>query len=707
MPLDPRYITTNTLEPVFLDKKTAAPLAGGIVTFFKDNNRVFPKLVYELTGAPPYSGPAPNFTPLPNPIILSSKGTIQDAAGNNVALYYFPYDANGDQELYYVTVTDQFGVEQFTREAWPFIANPASSVSGQASINNELTNPQFSQVLFDDTTGLVLAIPGAINVTFEIAPGWSINVVTSGAATVNIARNPIAGVTAYPHNPPYTLTVTPGANIVSLSLFQRLLGNPDIWSPAVGATNGWIAGTILLAPNSNLTMSYRTSAGVPISQDILVANNLTASYAEFSNTIQLAPAANPNLPPSGYVDIVLTLPTNIPTTFSNIQVVGLERNISNIVYDETTINRQMDQMFNYYFPFLKQKPIPSYLIGWDFNLNPAQALGETVAASAAGANTSRYVWDQTIVFQSANLGPAISRAPSGSIRITATNTTQFALIQYLGQNDARKILAERFAMNIAAKTSVLAGVLSTVEVYYTTGAVLPSCGANNSIVATLDATGKPATFNLASGQPWSIVPRSGFGDARFTVLPAAAQHHNDYNLNAWNATQLPDISNATYLAVIVGFAQLPAGETIDIDSISLMQGDIATRPAPTNGGETLRRCQRFYEKSFNQGIVPASNAGLNSGAYNFPSTIAGVVFTISGFIPFKVTKFDATPSIVTFTPVGAGFQMYNVTIALAMTNTLFDRVGDNGFTVHYNGSAGTNFGNIMAINWTADDRLGR
>jgi hypothetical protein len=98
---------------------------------------------------------------------------------------------------------------------------------------------------------------------------------------------------------------------------------------------------------------------------------------------------------------------------------------------------------------------------------------------------------------------------------------------------------------------------------------------------------------------------------------------------------------------------------------------------------------------------------LNSGAYNFPSTIAGVVFTISGFIPFKVTKFDATPSIVTFTPVGAGFQMYNVTIALAMTNTLFDRVGDNGFTVHYNGSAGTNFGNIMAINWTADDRLGR
>ena len=53
MALDERYITDTTLEPLFVDKLTGLPLAGGLVYFWQDDQRNTPKPVYQLSGAPP------------------------------------------------------------------------------------------------------------------------------------------------------------------------------------------------------------------------------------------------------------------------------------------------------------------------------------------------------------------------------------------------------------------------------------------------------------------------------------------------------------------------------------------------------------------------------------------------------------------------------------------------------------------------------
>ena len=109
------YITATDLNQYLVDKASGQPLAGGIISFYEDSSRTTPKPVYELTGSPPdYT-----YTALPNSLTLSSVGTIVDAGGNQVALYYYPYDANGDIQLYYIVVTDANGNPQFTREAWP------------------------------------------------------------------------------------------------------------------------------------------------------------------------------------------------------------------------------------------------------------------------------------------------------------------------------------------------------------------------------------------------------------------------------------------------------------------------------------------------------------------------------------------------------------------------------------------------------------
>jgi hypothetical protein len=116
MALDSKYISLGWLENYFVNKDDGTPLAGGIVTFYKDEDRITKKPVYQLTGDPSsYS-----FVALPNPCVLSSVGTFVDASGNDVIPYSYPYNSLDNIELYYITVTSSSGVPQWTRQAVPY-----------------------------------------------------------------------------------------------------------------------------------------------------------------------------------------------------------------------------------------------------------------------------------------------------------------------------------------------------------------------------------------------------------------------------------------------------------------------------------------------------------------------------------------------------------------------------------------------------------
>lgn len=170
--LNAKYVTAPSLQMYFVDKNTGFPLAGGKVFFYRDKNRTEPKTVYELQGN------AANYTyaPLPNPIILSNVGTIADNTGNDVIPYYYPYDENGEEDLYYIVVQSSTGVPQFTRSAWP---NPA----GGGSVNsNELINyiPNGQLLAHTDLKDNLL-VPG----TNIIAQGGIAIVLDDTATSVN------------------------------------------------------------------------------------------------------------------------------------------------------------------------------------------------------------------------------------------------------------------------------------------------------------------------------------------------------------------------------------------------------------------------------------------------------------------------------------------------------------------------------------------
>ena len=155
------HITTVDLEPLLVDKDTGALLSGGYINFWRDADRSVPKLVFQKveTGTDPVTGlPVYGFVDLPNPVQLSSIGTIQNAAGDNVALYYKPFDADGEVDLYYIEVFNSLSVSQFTREGWPnTFATDNPGVNGAGGSDNQISNPQFSKVSFDSANGVTIA----------------------------------------------------------------------------------------------------------------------------------------------------------------------------------------------------------------------------------------------------------------------------------------------------------------------------------------------------------------------------------------------------------------------------------------------------------------------------------------------------------------------------------------------------------------------
>jgi hypothetical protein len=160
-------VTSQLICPAILqnlvDSKTGIPLAGGVVTFYRQQDMSTLKNVYYQVGsAPPYT-----YVAAPNPMILSATGSTVDTNGNDVLLFYYPYlDQDFPVEMcdpsvidtYYITVYDSMGTFQFDRKNFPFTAGSPTPSNSIATLENVVANNRFwrnlgQQQLGNGTTG--------------------------------------------------------------------------------------------------------------------------------------------------------------------------------------------------------------------------------------------------------------------------------------------------------------------------------------------------------------------------------------------------------------------------------------------------------------------------------------------------------------------------------------------------------------------------
>jgi hypothetical protein len=94
---------------------------------------------------------------------------------------------------------------------------------------------------------------------------------------------------------------------------------------------------------------------------------------------------------------------------------------------------------------------------------------------------------------------------------------------------------------------------------------------------------------------------------------STTENFNNYGFSGWDLAGAADASLATFFAIVVGFEALATSDTVDVNSISLVHGDIPCRPNPKTPDITLFECERFYEKSYKTSVLPGAT-GANGQA---------------------------------------------------------------------------------------------
>ncbi len=510
--------------------------------------------------------------------------------------------------------------------------------------DNQITNPQFSLINFENPQTITGTNPDPI----ELAPGWTLLV--AGTGTVDIERVALNNSNQNPTNAPYALRLTlSGWTTDSVILRQRFDQNGMLWT-SQDTREMFVASSVTArmegAPQN--IIATLVDSNDDLLATVLDTTPVSGTWTEYTDHGQMAITQNPDTPPAAYIDYRLALPSNADIYLTSFQLISLDEE-RDVLFEQDSTERQVDHTFHYYKDQLAEKPIPSYLVGWDFGLNPCQSLGATVPhAVLGGANLSRYIYDQTILFSTVD-DSFSTTIDAGGLNITTDNSSSFAFIQYLPLPIVRQLLENKLAVQIqAASTSPLD---CEINLYWTDDATLPPL-ASPDCETLLTAVSATAVQTVIGS--WNKIERSnGLGDARFSTGGFSSNTYQVNDFNGWDSREDADIADANFFAIVVSFGTMTDANELDIKYVSLCAGDIATRPAPKTLNQTLKECQYYYISSYNSGVVPgtASNTspllsemlGANSGGNN------GVIVRSFGIV-FPSEMRTNTPDVTLYSP---------------------------------------------------------
>lgn len=517
------------------------------------------------------------------------------------------------------------------------------SGSDFSNSQNLVIDPNFSDISF--SSPVTFAMAG----TYNIAPNWQLILTGSGSTTLK--QQMLPGSNNLPGNPPYSLEIN-NSGWTEAQLVQTFSNNGALFA------NGSVSMSVLAKTVTNpyaMTLNY-VANGSALSPPVAQGTTAVGVYTTISGVANIGPSSNAAVGMAANVQMTISLPTADIIYITNVQFIGQESPVTVFTappYQELSYPQIVNDEFYYYNPLLQYKPVPSYLTGWDFALNPTQFYGSTVTPKTfSGTNKSRYVWDQTILFQAIDNTLNTSRnTNTGGLGITnnggAATGSRLAIIQYLADDSIFDILTQRTSIQLKGALTQGAGTVSgTISLYWTanTGPNVPQLPA--SVVASIGAGGVPA---VSSG--WTAVPNTNYGiNVPFTFTTTDLV----FNFSGFDPTaNYTPSSTSTAVAVIIAFDTLAHNSEITIDYCSLVGGDIPTRPAPLSFDETLRKCQFYYEKSYDAGTNPGATTSNSELIFQQnAATLAGsTVFWPNSFsINYKNVKLIAPTAVNLYSP---------------------------------------------------------
>lgn len=518
--------------------------------------------------------------------------------------------------------------------------------------DNQITNPQFSVVNF---TGSYTSASSTIS---NIAPGWDI-VTTGSSGSVTITQLEVTGTAGDSSNPSYALQIE-SSGWSTVSLRQTFSQNGALWAEddvalQISAYNNsgtapFISGSIIYSGSSTVTQEVFTSI-----------SPLNSAPNQYGGAATMPASVNTSDPSSSNTTVSFSWTSNNTIVVTSIQVLaGILNTLDQVAYQQSTIERQIDQTFHYYADSLIMQPKPSLLSGWKFSLNPWQFTTTTVTAVANNAYTA----DQTIVCQQAYIDSASADNVGVGKAAAADNyalhikplkaANKFALIQYIDPitisgywgYTLSALLRLRFQNN-----NVTTGVKVKMRLIYSD--TLPSALSQTYPIASWAANGDPV---------W---------DADFTTITPT--NDPEYDISALSTmTELPFIGMTlpanTHTTKTLGIVIYTTGvmthtgtaDYIVVDDCSLVANDFPIASSVLTYDESLARCEFYYEKSYANGVLPGASSQLGAHMENLPVQLTSAP---NFQIQYRRNKRIATPTVTIYEPAGTINEVHVLVLA--------------------------------------------
>lgn len=264
------------------------------------------------------------------------------------------------------------------------------------------------------------------------------------------------------------------------------------------------------------------------------------------------------------------------------------------------------------------------------------------------------------------------------------------------------IRVQRTAANTAVTLIQLAQSLETADSYPMQGQALAfsfyaRCGGTYSPASTALAfavnSGTGSNENVLSGYTGSVTEISGTA-----TLSTSWQRFT-------GVTSTTAAAALTEIGVV--FSMTPVGtagasDWFEITGVQLEIAPAASAFRPVQFGNELARCQRYYQKSFVYGTVPAGSVG--AGAIVYISAFAGATGNFAPAVVFP-TRMRTTPTATLYNPAANNAQVRNLTRSQDCSASATPFLTDASMVVSCTGSAGTAVADEMEYQYTLEAEL--
>jgi hypothetical protein len=470
------------------------------------------------------------------------------------------------------------------------------------SSDNQITNPQFADVYFDQTlVKTSVTNPDPI----QVGPGWELVLTGTGSVTLN--QVPLNSTTPNPTNAPYALQIILTGGWSTADLRQRFNQNGMLWANKIVSSS--ITARIEGAPNT-ISAALFDSQGTEL-KEVLSATAIDSNFNEYLGYGLLDASTNTDTPPDAYIDYLLSLPVVVDIYVTSFQLISQNPQTEQptVEYEQTTVERQIDHTFHNFKYSLLIQPKDSVLTAWNFALNPFQFKTTTVTATTSKC---QYIADQTIIYTTGAAG-AVNTGKSSlvsgvrqnlAIQSNATASNQFALIQYVAPQTIRQYWSYLMSSLVRAKLYTAAGTVIGIKARLIYRISLPPTISSTEPIASWGGPGTDPVF--AAG--WTAIIPVNDPTYQLSTSFDPIEGNQAFTAYPFNGFQMPTDSAAAQTLGIVIYTTNNMNNTgpfdsIAFDTISLVPNEFAIDTNPITYDETLSRCQFYYEKSKQDGVL--------------------------------------------------------------------------------------------------------